>query len=175
MVFIRGQENFFRMNTMFKILNKLVPEYLSSLVPLRVGDRTHYNLRNQDNLSLVMANHVKTYNSFIPKSVRDWNSLGPIKNANSLEGFKTLYKRDNIRTANKIYNIDHRGGNVHHTRLRLGLSPLANHLFTHNIIDDPICSLCNIEVFKMKQLPITCLGVHILPEKRLFFFQVYLK
>ena len=54
---------------MYKIANKLVPEYLRGLIPKRVGERTHDNLRNQNNLSLVMANHVKIYNSFIPKSI----------------------------------------------------------------------------------------------------------
>ncbi len=142
---LEERRKYFRMCNMYKISNKLVPEYLSSLIPLRVGDRTRYNLRNKNNLSLVMANHVKTYNSFVPKSVRDWNNVGAIKKAKSLEGFKMWYKRDNFRKTNKLYNIDHNGGNVHHTRLRLGLSPLSDHLYTNNIIDDPLCKLCNLE------------------------------
>ncbi len=110
-----------------------------------VGDKTHYSLRNANNLSLIKANHVKTYNSFVPKSIRDWNGMGVIKNSSTLEGFKTRYKRENFRKPNKIFNMDHNGGNVYLTRLRLGLSALSDHLYTHNIIDDPICKLCHLE------------------------------
>ncbi len=52
---------------MYKMVNKKVPDYLSGLVPKRVGARTAYNLRNGGNLSLVKTRHVKTYNSFIPR------------------------------------------------------------------------------------------------------------
>ncbi len=68
---LEERRKYFRMCNMFKMTKKLVPKYLCDLVPTTVGDRTQYRLRNANNLSLVMANHVKTYNSFIPKSVRD--------------------------------------------------------------------------------------------------------
>ena len=44
-----------------------------------------------------------------------------------------------------MHNFDYRGGNIFITRLRLGLSDLAEHLYTHNLIDSPICSQCNLE------------------------------
>ncbi len=56
-----------------------------------------------------------------------------------------MYKRENLRKPNKVFNRDYNGGNVHITRLRLGLSPLSEHLYTHNLIDDPICKLCHLE------------------------------
>ncbi len=45
-----------------------------------------------------------------------------------------------------MYKIDHEGGNIHHTRLRLGLSHLRAHLFRNNLIPDPVCQFCNLEV-----------------------------
>ena len=144
---LEERRKLFRLSTMYKMVNKKVPEYLSGLVPQSVGARAAYNLRNGENLSLVKTKHVKTYNSFVPmaKTVRDWNALGPIKNSISVEGFKTRYKNKFLRKPNKMFNIDHNGANMHWTRLRLGLSHLSEHLFTHNIIDDPICRNCNLE------------------------------
>ena len=36
-------------------------------------------------------------------------------------------------------------GNVHLTRIRLGLSHLRAHLYHYNLIADPVCQFCNIE------------------------------
>ncbi len=142
---LEERRKYFRLTTMYKMVNSKVPEYLCDLCPARVGARANYNLRNGANLSLVKANHVKTYNSIVPKTIRDWNSLGPLRNSISVDGFKTRYKRENFRKVNSFNNYDHKGGNMHITRLRLGLSHLAEHLYTHNLIDSPICKECNLE------------------------------
>ena len=47
-------------------------------------------------------------------------------------------------TPNDLYNIDN-GGNMHQTRLRLGLSHLRAHLFQYNLIDNPTCQFCGLE------------------------------
>ncbi len=101
-------------------------------------------------------NHLKTrlvvsYNSFLPKTTRDWNVLlsdnvnfKKIQQANTIESFKACYKREFLRTPNERYRVDN-GGNMHQTRLRLGLSHLRAHLFHYNLIDNPICQFCNLE------------------------------
>ncbi len=53
----------------------LVPEYLHSLVPHTVGDRAWYVLRNAGKLDTIKTRLVASYNSFIPKTVREWNTL----------------------------------------------------------------------------------------------------
>ena len=53
----------------------LVPEYLHSLVPHSVGDRAGYVLRNAGKLDTVKTRLVVSYNSFIPKTTREWNLL----------------------------------------------------------------------------------------------------
>ena len=68
-----------------------------------------------------------------------------IKNAGSVEGFKTIYKRNYLKKPNPFHSLDHRGGNILITRLRVGLSHLSEHLYTHNLIDNPICNACGIE------------------------------
>ena len=142
---LEDRRKYYRMNTMYRMTNNQAPEYLCELMPLLVRDRTNYQLRNANHISIPKTNHVKTYNSFIPKTTRDWNSLGAGKNCQSVEGFKTMYKREFFRRPNPVRNIDINGGNIHLTRLRLGLSHLSEHLYTHNIIDSPLCKNCELE------------------------------
>ena len=153
---LEDRRKYFRLTTLAKMVNKKVPEYLSSLVPMSVGARANYNLRNAGNLSLIKTNHVKTYNSFVPKTIRDWNMLGPLRNCTSVDGFKTKYKNQNFRRPTPTFNIDHRNGNIHWTRLRLGLSPLAEHLYTHNLIDSPICNNCHLESESISHYLLRC-------------------
>ncbi len=139
------RRKYFRMCIMYKMINNLAPEYLCGLLPLRVRDRANRQLRNGNNLSLIRTNHVKTYNSFLPKTTRDWNLLGAIRGSKSVETFKNAYKNANFNSANPAFNIDLYGANIHLTRMRLGLSHLAEHLYTHNIVDDPLCNVCGLE------------------------------
>ena len=77
-----------------------VPEYLKGLVPEQVGDRTNYNLRNSQDLTTVRTKKVKVYNSFIPKTVREWNNLDKSKYTPSLSSFKASYKKVMLRSPN---------------------------------------------------------------------------
>ena len=134
----------------------LVQPYLYELLPGTVGDRSGYVLRNAGKIDNVKSRLIISYNSFITKTVRDWNALfiaywqientdTSIQNASSIDSFKARYKKEYLKTPNPLFKIDHDGGNIHHTRIRLGLSHLRAHLFSHNLIDNPICQFCNIE------------------------------
>ncbi len=132
-------------------INASVPEYLFSMVPQSVGDRAGYVLRNASKLDTVKTRLVSSYNSFLPKTTRDWNSLLVdnvnllrLQQSDTIESFKACYKREFLRSPNPLHNVDN-GGNMHQTRLRLGLSHLRSHLFHHNLIDNPICQFCNLE------------------------------
>ena len=52
----------------YKMINYLVPEYLSSLVPPTVGNISQYNLRNETNLQTIPARSQQYYNSFLSSS-----------------------------------------------------------------------------------------------------------
>ncbi len=67
-----------------------------------------------------------------------------LQQTDTIESFKACYKREYLRSPNPLYNIEN-GGNMHQTRLRLGLSHLRAHLFQYNLIDNPICQFCNLE------------------------------
>ncbi len=129
----------------------LVPEYLYSMVPQSVGDRAGYVLRNASKLDTVKTRLISSYNSYLPKTTREWNSLLvgnvnllKLQQSDTIESFKACYKREFLRSPNPLHNIDN-GSNMHQTRLRLGLSHLRSHLFHHNLIDNPLCQFCNLE------------------------------
>ena len=52
-----------------------VPPYLTALCPATVGRNVGYVLRNAGDLRTVLSKKVKLYNSFVPKTTREWNSL----------------------------------------------------------------------------------------------------
>ena len=57
------------------MVNNLTPTYLSSLVPLTVTEASRYNLRNSSDIRTVNARISQYFNSFLPSSIREWNSL----------------------------------------------------------------------------------------------------
>ncbi len=121
-----------------------VPDYLKDLVPKTVENRTGRFLRNATNISTVKTRKVKVYNSFIPKTVRDWNNLDRSKYTPSLSSFKVSYKNGMLRSPNPLHQLELGEANIHHTRLRLGLSHLKSHLFTYNLVASPLCG-CGLE------------------------------
>ncbi len=121
-----------------------VPEYLKNLVPKKVSDRSDYYLRNANDLTTVKTKKVKVYNSYVPKTVRDWNNLDGYRYTPSLSSFKASYKKGMLRSPNQLHYFELGDANIYHTRLRLGLSHLKSHLFTYNLIDSPICG-CGLE------------------------------
>ena len=150
-----------RLSILYKMVNNQVPDYLCNLVPSRVGDRVGYALRNAGNIGLVKTKHVKTYNSFIPKTIRDWNNLKFLHNASSLDSFKARFKKEFFGDTNPFFKIDIDGGNIPHTRLRLGLSHLSSHLFTYNLINDPTCRFCGVESETISHYLLRCPTYHV--------------
>ncbi len=132
-----------------------VPDYLKQLVPKKVEERTDYNLRNSKDLTTVKTKKVKVYNSFIPKTVREWNNLDLFRYAPSLSSFKASYKKGMLRSPNPLHFLEFGDANIYHTRLRLGLSHLKSHLFTHNLIDSPTCG-CGLEPETLDHYVLRC-------------------
>ncbi len=135
--------------------NIRAPDYLKELVPSKVGERTDYYLRNSKDLTTVKTRKVKTYNSFIPKTVRDWNNLDKSKYTPSLSSFKASYKNGMLRSPNPLHMYELGDANIHHTRLRLGMSCLRAHLFTYNLIDSPMCG-CGLEFETIEHYILRC-------------------
>ena len=78
---------------MYKIKNGLAPEYLCNLMPPLVADRTVYNLRNIEDITVLRRRTELFSKSFIPSTTSYWNSLPMcIRNADSLNSFKSQLK-----------------------------------------------------------------------------------
>ena len=79
------------------------------------------------------------FNSFLPKTVRDWNDLSPeIKKSDTVESFKVKLNSSIIKPPKHYYD-GQRLLQINHTRLRTEFSSLNSHLHSKNIIDDPSC------------------------------------
>ena len=129
---------------LYKILNGLTPQYLQSLIPQRVQNISRYQLRNMNNFNVPPARTVTHANSFLPSTLRDWNSLDLIvHNSPTLNSFKRqLDQTRNEHPYPKYFDIVHtsRSGQIYHSRLRLECSKLKYHLYTKNIVQESRCS-----------------------------------
>lgn len=119
--------------------DKLCPSYLSDLVPKTVGETTHYELRDSDNLRQFRHRGDKYKRSFMPDCVRLWNSLDV--NLREIED-KEEFKENVIpvTVSNELYRYGPRKLNVTHTQLRLQCSNLKAHLVSLHVINDPQCA-----------------------------------
>ena len=143
---LADRRKFYRMSTMYKITHDLTPNYLKRLLPMPNVNRTRYNLRNIQDLTLVHSKKQYHAKSFFPKSVREWNQLPiDLRNSPSITTFKNQYKKANMKKENQLYNVGFGIGQTNHTRMRLGLSALRAHLFQYTIVDSPICTFCNMQ------------------------------
>ena len=137
---LHHRRNFRRLSMYYKIVNNLTPDYLKA--PLNVS-ANHYSLRNSQNFNLPICRINKYKNSFYPDALNLWNAMDPnVKNANSLSIFKSTFLKI-IRPKKKpIFDILDPDGTRLLFQLRVGLSPLKAHKYSHKFIDTP-SDTCN--------------------------------
>jgi len=129
---------------MHKIHNGLTPNYLSSMIPLSCSQRSNYVLRNANNYSLPFCRNERYKQSFVPSTLSEWNDLPThIRGIPAVYTFKKELKKVLFANRpNKLYQIGSLQANRYHTWLRLGLSPLKDHLSTHHIVECDLCPFC---------------------------------
>ncbi len=104
------------------------PNYLVNILP-PVIDTTRYNLRNSDDLQLIRSRTTLYYNSFLPFTVREWNSLpDSTRNAPSHNCFKSKIKTHADEVPSYYYSGP-RHLQVTHTRIRTKCSALNHDLY----------------------------------------------
>ena len=64
-----------KLTLMFKIVNNETPGYLKNLLPNRVGDQTHYQLRNDPNYEVPYSSLCSYVNLYFPPTLTLWNEL----------------------------------------------------------------------------------------------------
>ena len=96
-----------RLVTFYKMTNGLTPQYLTILVPQRVNEVAGRRLRNDDNFVTPRPKTNLYQNSFLSKTVRNWNNLPiEITSASSLNSFKTLINRNLTKPPKYYYEGD---------------------------------------------------------------------
>ena len=133
-----------KLTLLYKMINGLTPPYLSNLLPPLVGSSNPYPLRNSDNFLTLRTNTALYYDSFLPSTTREWNSLPSTqRNATSLSSFKSSFKSSVLKSP-LIYYHGSRKLQILHTRIRTNCSSLNSDLFHKNIIVSPVCAPCNM-------------------------------
>ncbi|VDI50077.1 Hypothetical predicted protein [Mytilus galloprovincialis] len=85
----------------------------------------------------------RTQRVVINATIRDWNSLSAeLITATSLASFKRLLKKNLNLCSKKIYSRGHGYEKKIHTRYRLGLSALNDHLYKYNLTLNRFCDFC---------------------------------
>ena len=84
-----------KLNTLYKILHGLTPNYLLDLMPPTVQETSRYSFRNSDHFQNYRANTNLFLDLFFPSTIRAWDNLPTeIKEASSLTIFKSLLNRN---------------------------------------------------------------------------------
>ena len=122
----------------------MAPEYLHHLVPPTIQSTTIYHLRNGHNLIVPFCRLSITNSSFIPSTVKEWNTLDiAIRKFDSLSKFKNairLNSQSNKISIPKPYYYGPRKINVILTQLRCTASFLNHDLYKVHIFFCPACS-----------------------------------
>ena len=120
----------------YKIINGLAPEYISSIMLPFVSERTEYSLRNAADIS-VLNRRTEIYSrSFFPSSADYWNKLPlSIRSADSLSAFKQLLTRSMFRSPEvpNYFVSGQRISSVYHCRIRNNCSSLNKDLFNNHL------------------------------------------
>ena len=132
---------------MYKLINGLVPTYVSDLIPPSVGEMSTYTLRNQQNITVPLCRTKISRKSCIPSSISAWNSLDiELRNSPSLAIFKyQLKKLQNNSCVPTYYRTGSRYLSVLHARIRNSCSNLLSDLYINHLSPSPTYS-CSEEV-----------------------------
>jgi hypothetical protein len=127
----------------YKIINNLVPSYLTMKIPQTISSLMTYRLRNSTNIRINPRRLYISQSSFIPSTTKLWNLLpNTTRTLPTINNFKSVIQKQSSPKPTSYYrSCSGKHGNWL-TRLRLGLSALNAQRFAYNLIDQPICTMC---------------------------------
>ena len=129
----------------YKLYMNKIPFYLFILVPEKTSC---YATRNIDCIPLIKIKLTFSKTLSSPSAIIEWNKLDPvIRNAESSCIFKSNILKFIRPTARSFFNCYNHKGIRLMTRLRLALSHLLEHKFSHNFQNciNPYCS-CGMDI-----------------------------
>jgi hypothetical protein len=131
-----------RLTSFYSLLNGPTPNHILPHIPTSVSNSTHHDLRNKSNLRPPQTRLHSSLNSYFPKTALDWNNIPiPIRASLSKYSFKKAITPTMI--TNPYAKTHHGKSGAWISRIRMGLSALNAQRFTYNLIESPICLLCN--------------------------------
>ncbi|VDI50005.1 Hypothetical predicted protein [Mytilus galloprovincialis] len=126
------------------MVNGKTPCYLNDILPDQFRNIHQYRTRSANNFPSVPCRTTYHMKSFLPSTVRLWNSLPPdIKNAGSIAPLKAFLKINH--SIPNYYYAGSRLGQIYHARIRTESSSLRDHLYQKNLESDPFCKCKQIE------------------------------
>ena len=127
------------------MVNNLTPPYLSTLIPSTITETSRYNLRNANDIRTIITRTTQYYNSFLPSTIREWNTLPEEQRTSAtLLSFKAQINQHSTNVPKYYYSGD-RQSQILHTRLRTKCSCLNYDIYLRNLTDSPLCSCGDIE------------------------------
>lgn len=125
---------------MYRILNNYnTPKYLSDMVEQCLPVSHNYSLRNNNLFYIPITRTVAYYNSFLPSTVKLWNTLpNSLKSATSIGKFKQGLQSNNPvdKIKSKLYNHGQRNLNINFS------SNLNADLYNHSLVESSTCLRC---------------------------------
>ena len=86
---LKTRRKLHRLTYLFKIKNKLTPDYLFNIHLLSSHNTHNYDLRRPSQFIPIRARTASYYNSFFPVTIKDWNGLPKdVLTARSVLSFK---------------------------------------------------------------------------------------
>ena len=144
-----------RLCLFYKILNNKSPLYMQNLVPC---PNNLLITRNRHQIPFIFCRTEAFSNSFYPYCIKEWRILNPnIRQSETFDQFKRSILKIIRPIQNSIFDVvDHEGVRLL-SRLRLGLSHLNKHKFSHGFLDtvNPMCS-CNSEEESVSHYLLRC-------------------
>ena len=137
---LADRRHIFQLILMCKMMNQLVPRYLSLLISR--PRQQNYNLRNELNIPTILATNNLYKNSFLPSTISQWNKLSnDIKLSTSPNSLKWALNKSlnpNKKPPN-YFNTGSRKGQILLARLRMETSNLNDHMVKRYLQDNPSC------------------------------------
>ena len=127
----------------YKVVNNLVPDYLSQLLPSANRNIVKYNLRNNDEIKLPFVRLETFRRSFIPYALKLWNLLSIQDHTIScVYEFKISLSAICNTDSEILYFYEQRWANVHHSRMRIGCSGLNYDLQINLLVINSLSCRC---------------------------------
>jgi hypothetical protein len=129
----------------FEMVQSITPNYITALLPPHRGELiNHPALWNANNYHIPNSRLTAHKRSFIPNTTSLWNNLDEAtKMCRTLNSFKLILKKKITPVTQPLFQLGKGNGHINLGRMRMGLSGLNCQRHNFNLIESPICTLCN--------------------------------